>query len=134
MRIGELAQRTGVSTKTIRFYEDIGVLPEAQRASNGYRVYGERTADRLSFVREAQATGLSLDEISAVLRSRDRGEATCDHVMHLLTEHLREVDERIAALHAARKKLASMVERATALDPAACDDPNRCQTIAPGPH
>lgn len=133
MQIGELAQLTGTSTKAIRYYEDIGVLPEARRASNGYRVYDEDAVDRLSFIKDAQATGLSLDEIAAILEQRERGEATCDHVVKLLERHLERIEDRIQQLTATRSALAAITDRARDLNPADCVDPNRCQTITPTP-
>ena len=133
MQIGELARRVGVSTKTIRYYEDIGVLPQPERASNGYRDYGDESVDRLQFIRDAQATGLTLTEISSILDMRQHGAGTCHHVTDLLERHLADLDKHIDELHRTRDQLASMTERAKHLDPADCTDPNRCQTIAAGP-
>lgn len=130
MRIGELANQTGVSTKTIRYYEDIGVLPRAERAPNGYRTYSEKAADRIRFIRDAQATGLTLTEIASVLELREQGASTCQHVTHLLETHLSDLDRHIVALQKTRKQLAALTDRARGLDPVNCTDPNRCQTIA----
>ena len=130
MRIGEVARETGVPTKTIRYYEDIGVLPEPDRADNGYRDYGHETVDRLRFVRDAQATGLTLMEISSILDLRGHGEATCHHVIDLLERHLTELDRHIETLHKTRDHLAVLTKRAGTLDPTQCTDPNRCQTIS----
>ncbi len=130
MRIGELATSAGVPTKTIRYYEDIGVLPSAERSPNGYRIYGDEAVDRLRFIRDAQATGLTLNEIASVLELRGRGESTCKHVLHLLERHLDELEDRIAALEKTRRDLIAITERARSLDPSDCTDPNRCQTIA----
>lgn len=130
MRIGELAQRTGVSTKTIRYYEDIGVLSQPTRLANGYRDYPVDAVDRLRFVRDAQATGLTLTEISSILELRSDGEPTCDHVTQLLEHHLRDLDEHLERLQRTRKTLEELTERARRLDPADCTDPNRCQTIS----
>ena len=84
MKIGELGHETGVSTKTIRYYETIGVLPDADRAPNGCRSYDRGTVDRLRFVRDAQATGLTLTEIPSIFELREQGVPTCEHVIHLL--------------------------------------------------
>ncbi len=130
MRIGEVARATGVPTKTIRYYEDIGVLPEPDRADNGYRDYGPGTIDRLRFIRDAQATGLSLTEISSILDLRGHGETTCHHVIDLLERHLSDLDRHIETLHQTRVHLAALTERARGLDPAECTDPYRCQTIS----
>mgnify|MGYP001081804194 CR=1 FL=1 len=73
MKIGELAAQTGVTAKTVRYYESIGVLPEPLRGTSGYRDYDAEAVERLRFVRDAQATGLSLAEISSVLELKDAG-------------------------------------------------------------
>ncbi|MGI9623038.1 MAG: heavy metal-responsive transcriptional regulator [Acidimicrobiales bacterium] len=130
MRIGQLAERTGVSTKTIRYYESIDLLPTPARTPSGYRDYGTESVERLRFVRDAQATGLSLAEISSVLEIKDAGSGSCAHTRDLLERHLGELDDQIALLVAARKELAGMADRASHLDPASCTDPNRCQVIS----
>ena len=131
MRIGELSARTSVPTKTIRYYEEIGVLPPAERSRNGYRLYGTDAVERLDFIKDAQATGLTLDEIATVLRLRGKGESSCEHVTHLLDHHLEQLDTRIEALRATRTRLVEIIERARTLNPTECTDPNRCQTISP---
>lgn len=130
MRIGELAQRTGTTTKTIRYYEDIGLLPEPARDHNDYRDYTEDVVDRLDFIRDAQATGLTLTEIASILDLRSQGEATCHHVIDLLERHMSALDKHIKTLRQTRRKLADLTDRARGLDPSDCVDPNRCQTIS----
>ena len=132
MRIGELARRTGVPTKTIRYYEEIGVLPDPDRTANDYRDYTEEAVDRLTFVRDAQATGLTLAEIASILDLRSQGEATCHHVIELLERHMIALERHIQTLHETRKKLTALTEQARSLDPSECRDPNRCQTITAG--
>lgn len=129
MKIGELASRAGVSTQTIRYYEDIGVLPEAVRLPNGYRNYDDTVMKRLSFIRDAQTSGLSLSEIQMVLEMKDRGESTCGHVIEMLDQHLGEVDRQIGDLRRTRARLEQMITRAKGMDPAQCTDPDKCQTI-----
>ena len=75
MRIGQLAARTAIPVRTIRFYEHAGLLPAPHRTPGGYRAYDEDAVTRLRFVRSAQALGLSLAEIADVLRVRDHHEA-----------------------------------------------------------
>jgi DNA-binding transcriptional MerR regulator len=130
MRIGELSRRTGNSTKTIRYYEDIGVLPAPDRTANGYREYSDEAVDRLEFIRDAQAAGLTLTEIASILDLRSQGESTCHHVIDLLERHMTALDRHIKTLRVTRKKLASLSAQARSLDPADCVDPNRCQTIS----
>lgn len=131
MRIGELAETAGVSTKTIRYYESIGLLPEPTRTVSGYRAYDDSGAERLAFIRDAQASGLSLAEIASVLELKESGTASCQHTRSLLERHIVEVDAQIARLRETRTTLVAMAERASALDPSTCTDPNRCQVIAP---
>jgi len=116
MNIGELGRLTGVSTKAIRYYEEIGVLKKPERSPNGYN---------------AQLTGLTLGEITTILDQRGRGESTCEHVIGLLDHHLLELDTRIETLEKTRSKLRAIAKRSRELDPSDCVDPNRCQTIAP---
>lgn len=130
MRIGELADLTGVSTKTIRYYESIGLMEAPERTSSGYRDYAEAAAERLRFILDAQATGLTLAEICSVLELKGAGERSCTHTATLLDNHLREIDAQIARLGETRKTLARLARRARSLDPTDCTDPNRCQVIA----
>lgn len=132
MRIGELAQAAGVSAKTVRYYESIGLLPDPGRTASGYREYGADALERLRFVRDAQAAGLTLKESGTILQMKAEGERTCHHSQELLDRHLADIDAQIASLEAARAELLSLSTRAAELDPAACTDPNRCQVLAHG--
>src|SRR5947209_4275125 len=95
MRIGELADRLHVTTKSIRFYESIGLLPEPARTPSGYRDYAEADAERLTFIKTAQRLGLSLDEIREIIAFCDRGEQPCGYVAELLHRQAVELDGRI---------------------------------------
>jgi copper ion binding protein len=130
MRIGELATATGMSTKAIRYYEGIGLLPDPTREANGYRVYDPGSVDRIRFIKDAQTSGLSLAEVGMILDMKDQGESTCGHVIWLLDEHLASVDRQIEELTRTRARLEEMTARARSLDPADCRDPNRCQAIS----
>ena len=129
MKIGELADQAAVSTKTIRYYESIGLLPEPARTASGYRDYDGEATERLRFIRDAQATGLTLAEIQSVLELKDAGHNSCAHTRSLLERHLADLDAQIARLVDARAELLQLADRAGALDPSACTDPNRCQVI-----
>jgi len=129
MKIGTLADRSGLSTKAIRYYEDIGILPTPQRSSNGYRTYDNGVLDRIGFIRDAQAAGLSLTEIQLILELREEGESTCGHTIGLLESHLADVENQLDELRRTQTRLRAMIVTARSLDPAKCDDPNRCQTI-----
>ncbi|MFP5333452.1 MAG: MerR family transcriptional regulator, partial [Acidimicrobiia bacterium] len=71
MLIGELARQTGVASRTLRFYEDQDLLPPPDRTPAGYRTYPERAADRVRFIKDAQAAGFTLAEIREILTIRD---------------------------------------------------------------
>ncbi len=131
MRIGQLAEATGTTTKTIRYYESIGLLAEPRRRPSGYREYDDATVDRLRFIRASQASGLSLAEIQSILELKDAGATSCEHTAALLRRHLDDLDEQIERLQRSRIELAAMAARAEALDPVDCTDPNRCQVVAP---
>ena len=131
MRIGELACAVGVTSKTIRYYESIGLVAEPARTSGGYRDYGPEAVERLRFIRDAQSTGLSLAEIQSVLELKDLGASTCEHTRSLLDRHLADIDEQLERLQTARVELVALAERAGHLDPGSCTDPNRCQVIEP---
>ncbi|HEV3363596.1 MAG TPA: MerR family transcriptional regulator, partial [Acidimicrobiia bacterium] len=95
MRIGELAARAGLSTKTIRYYESVGLVPRPVRLPSGYRDYEESTLGALAFVRAAQAVGLSLGEIRSILALRNQGDVPCGYVVELLRSRSAELDRRI---------------------------------------
>src|SRR5919108_1580316 len=98
MRIGELADAAGVTNKTLRYYERIGLLAAPSRSESGYRQYRPEVLGRLSFIKAAQAVGLSLGEIRQVIGLRERGETPCDHVSQLLQRRTAELDERFQQL------------------------------------
>lgn len=132
MRIGELARRTGVTTKTIRYYESVGLLPEPDRTPSGYRDYRSDAIERLQFVKDAQASGLTLAEIQSLVELKTAGRSTCEHTVELLRRHLADIDAQIAQLRVTRADLASLAERAASLDHTDCTDPHRCHVIARG--
>jgi len=105
MRIQELADRTGVSAKAIRYYESIGVLPDPPRRSNSYRDYSEADLDRVRLVAGARHLDFSLDDIKEILALRDRREAPCRVVLDLLEDKAAEIRERIAQLRRLENEL-----------------------------
>jgi DNA-binding transcriptional MerR regulator len=115
MRIGELADHVGVNPKTVRYYEQIGLIPPAPRTSGGYREYTDTDAARLTFIRTAQRLGLSLEEVAEILRLRERGEAPCGYVRDVISQQLRGIDKRIAELRALRIELRELRAAADAI-------------------
>lgn len=131
MRIGVLAARAGLTTKTIRFYEEAGLLPEPPRTSAGYRDYPAEIISRLAFVRDAQSAGLTLAEIRSVLAIRDDGQPPCQHVTGLIDQHLAQVEQRLAELTQARSVLRELKHRAADADPADCTSEQVCSILSP---
>jgi MerR family transcriptional regulator, copper efflux regulator len=129
MRIGELAEQAGISTKAIRYYEQIGILTPPARTSSGYRTYDQTALGRLGFVRAAQALGLTLGEIRRIIAFRDDGAAPCAHVTDLLQRRAAELDARIRELQQLRGELRQLAERATTLDPEQCPPERICHII-----
>lgn len=105
LRSGELARLAGVSTDTLRYYERKGLFPRPRRSANGYRQYPPETLDRIRLVRRALAVGFSVDELSQVLRERDKGKAPCQQVRGLLAEKLTGLERQLVELGALRDEL-----------------------------
>ena len=129
MRIGDLANRAGLTVKTLRFYEQAGVLTPAARLPSGYRDYDETALARLRFVKAAQAAGLTLAEVRQVIAVRDDDGPPSQHVTGLLDAHADDLDRRIAELTLLRTDITYLPDRASTLDPAACDPAGVCHII-----
>ncbi len=98
MRIKELERRTGLAAKTIRYYEEVGVLPPPRRLPNGYRDYDEADVERVKFVIGARRLGFTLDDIAEILAMRDRREAPCRTVLDMMQHKADEIAQRIQEL------------------------------------
>jgi DNA-binding transcriptional MerR regulator len=105
LTIGKLAARTGVTAKTIRFYEAAGVVPPPVRSANGYRRYRQDAVDLLRFVKQARGLDLTLAEIKELVAIRRRGEAPCSHVYQLLNEKAEELERKLKDVTALRRAL-----------------------------
>lgn len=112
MRIGELARRVSVSPKTIRYYEDVGILGCPSRTPGGFRDYGEDAIARLAFVRAAHAVGLRLAEIRAALAFRDHDTPQCRYVLELITELNDTLPALIGELSQLSEELDQLARRA----------------------
>ncbi|NJP50483.1 MerR family transcriptional regulator [Streptomyces sp. SBST2-5] len=112
MRIGELAARTGVSTRTLRYYEEKGLLRPGRTAA-GYRVYGEEHVETVRRIRILLAAGLGTDVIGEILPCMvDEGEYLapgCDDLVALLEAERRRIDDRIAELRDVRSALTGII-------------------------
>jgi DNA-binding transcriptional MerR regulator len=105
LRIGQLAERAGVSADTIRYYERVGLLPRPTRSDNGYRQYGESALRRVHLARNALQFGFSIKEVAGFLGARDSGATPCQQVRAAAGRLADGLDGRIAVLEAARKSI-----------------------------
>ena len=110
MKIGELANATGVPSETIRYYEKIGLLPEPVRDSSGYRCYRPAHLDRLLFIRRCRNLDMAQDEIRELIRLAELPEADCSEVDALLARHLIHVRERLRELASLEETLVQLQE------------------------
>jgi DNA-binding transcriptional MerR regulator len=110
MSIGELAKQTGVKVVTIRYYEQIGVLPFAKRTSGNYRNYGTEHIRRLRFVRRCRDLGFSLEEVRGLLRLSTENGPSCAEVCRMAERHRKAVEHKITDL----KRLARELRRISA--------------------
>ncbi len=110
MKIGELAQQSGITVQALRFYEQAGLLPRPPRTESGYRIYSATDLRRVQLIRQAKKLGFSLDEVKRILRLRERGSCPCGQVMIMLEKHLRETDELIQRLKLFRGELDRTLE------------------------
>ncbi|MFQ5434023.1 MAG: MerR family transcriptional regulator, partial [Anaerolineae bacterium] len=83
-QIGDVAHTLNINPKTIRYYEEIGLIPPAQRSQTGYRIYSQSDIDRLAFILRARELDFSLDDIGEILALREGGEAPCLYVTELV--------------------------------------------------
>jgi DNA-binding transcriptional MerR regulator len=109
--IGELARRTGCKVQTIRYYEQIGLMPEAARTLGNQRIYGPAHSDRLAFIRHSRELGFPLDAIRQLLTLADDPHQPCATADRIAQEQLAEVRNRIARLEALKIELERMVEQ-----------------------
>ncbi len=109
LSIGTMSRKTGTNVQTIRYYEQIGLLPEPERSQGGQRRYHDTDLDRLSFVRHARQLGFSLQDIREMLGMADQPQQSCEEVDMIARRQLREVEQRMVRLKALRKELKRMI-------------------------
>jgi DNA-binding transcriptional MerR regulator len=99
MQIGELAQRAGSQPETVRYYERLGLLPAPQRTSGNYRVYEEDHLERLCFIRNCRAIGMTLGDVRRLLTFRDHPDTASNEIDRLLDAHLGRLEAHLHDLH-----------------------------------
>ena len=109
--IGEAAKRAGVTVKAIRYYEHIGLIPEAGRNEGRFRIFPEETVERIEFIKRAQALGFTLEEIAEILAVYDQGESSCGQVRTSVERKLKVIDHKLQELLGLKKDLLVVDER-----------------------
>jgi DNA-binding transcriptional MerR regulator len=112
MSIGELSRRTGVKVPTIRYYEEMGLIPEPGRTESGQRRYGRADLDRLAFIRHARDLGFGIEAIRDLLRLSAHPESPCDDADRIAGDHLTEIRRKIAQLRKLEAELTRMLDHA----------------------
>lgn len=110
--IGRLAKATGVKVPTIRFYEQIGLLPDPERTASDRRVYGEAAVSRLAFIKHARQLGFPVEAIRDLLQLSDSPDQPCEIANTLAAEQLAAVRSKIARLQVLERELQQMVDAA----------------------
>jgi DNA-binding transcriptional MerR regulator len=111
LRIGELARATGHSAKTLRYYEEVGLLRSQARTPAGYRTYGADAIERLRLIRNAQDLGFSLEDARRILDAGDAGNDPCVHTLALVDRELEQLALQATRLRALRKDLLALRQR-----------------------
>jgi DNA-binding transcriptional MerR regulator len=109
--IGGLAQQTGCKVQTIRYYEEIGLMPEPARTAGNQRRYSREHVDRLAFIRHSRELGFPLDAIRALLSLADHPEQSCEAADSIARTQLQSVERRIGRLQALKTELERMIEQ-----------------------
>jgi len=109
LAIGDLGRQTGTKVNTIRFYEESGLLPQAERTRSGRRIYRDADARRLTFIRQSRNLGFPLDAVRELLTLADEATQPCEAVDRIARVHLAEIDRKIEDLSALRTELARVI-------------------------
>ena len=109
LTIGDLARKTGCKVQTIRYYEEIGLMPPVRRTAGNQRRYGPAEAARLAFIRHGRELGFPLDDVRELLDLSDQPERSCDAADEVARRHLAAVEARIASLRTLKAELKRMI-------------------------
>ena len=105
MKIGRVAEQSGVSIDTLRYYEQLGLLPIPQRSLSGYRLYTPRIVDRVAFIKRAQKFGFTLGEIGQMLQLEAADSHTCAQILKMIEHKLEDLDHRYKEIKRLRREL-----------------------------
>ena len=130
--IGSMARQAGCKVQTIRYYEQIGLMPSPARTAGNQRLYDVEHLRRLKFIRHSRQLGFSLDQTKMLLKLSDHPNAACHTADEIARAHLEEIDTRIAQLQELKEEVARMVNRCSGQRISECEvigglaDHSRC--------
>ena len=130
MTVSDVARRTGISPDTVRYYEELGLLPPSPRSPGGYRQFGEEALERIRFIKGAQSLGLRLSDIGELLKIQDDGDCPCGHTKTLLDQRLEQVNREIEVLVSLREDLERLRSSECMANPYACWPCDPCPPLA----
>ncbi|MBD2362537.1 heavy metal-responsive transcriptional regulator [Anabaena minutissima FACHB-250] len=107
--IGLVAKESSVPIKTIRYYEELGLLKSSGRTEGGFRLFKADVLARLHFIKRAQSLGLTLSEIKEFLQVHDAGELPCEHIKTKLEDKVKDIDEQIQQLLILKQELEGLL-------------------------
>ncbi len=108
--IGQLSRQTGCKVTTIRYFEQIGLLPEPRRSMRNTRIYDQSHLERLAFIRHCRELGFSQSSVRELLDLTDHPDKACTAVTEIASSHLAMINQRIARLSALKSELQHMIE------------------------
>lgn len=111
LRIGEVARRSGLPVKTIRFYSDAGLIHASGRSDGGYRLFGEEVFAELTLIRTLKAMEIPLQDVKQILEARRSGVCTCASLQATLQAKAGEIEQKIAALRGLQAELNGLLSR-----------------------
>ncbi len=134
IKIGELAERCGVSRDTLRFYERVGLLEPPRRTASGHRVYDEEAVQRMELIRRSQQLGLTLEDIRALLRLKDLpAREACEQIAGRLRARIAAIDQQLSTLRSFRRKLAENLALCDNAPPGVCPVVERLMGVSAAP-
>ncbi len=110
-QVREVSRLLGLNPQTLYFYERIGLMPPPKRTAAGYRLYDEQALERLSFITQGKALGLSLDDIKELLMLQDGQKLSCQEVYERLLKKVQQIDETILKLQTLKSQITPLIER-----------------------
>lgn len=111
LTVGKLAKEVGINIETIRYYENIKLMPKPKRTDSGYRIYSEMDLNRLRFIKKSQQLGFTLKEIKELLFLRIDEETTCNDLQRMAEHKIEEVDFKIKELNKIKKALKTLASQ-----------------------